>query len=1376
MVQRFVEPRDHGAPLRLLTHSGHVGDVQRGGTACGLYLGNCSHGCLLSTGIGDNTPRQMAGRFEDRGWLARVSSPSGIVKGAAWTIDGEHLVTCAHVVLDAGADGPGGKVWVDYPLLGTGCEAVVLEEGWAPVAEEGGMAGDLALLRLTEQPAGLEALPLRSLRSLDGLHFSAYGFPEGYDSSLDTEGRLRKAVGLERVQLEVHSALLVQPGFSGAAVWSDKLGAVVGMLTSRHWGTEGAVAFAVPMRTIAMRSPVVAAALQTPLDLDRDRATHWGPRSRGVSMDRDDAGWLFSGRDQALRELAAWLADGRPPALRVVTGTPGSGKSAVLARLVTSADGHYRSRIPGLRPDDPTLPPAGVFNVTFHASGRTLREFIDHVAALAEVAADSASTLLGALGQQDSRLVIAVDAVDEASEPRDLAWLLCDLAARGNRTLVGCRPHLVDQLGDPEPIRLDQPPYLDQRDAEIYVSRLLSGSGAAADGLNTEALAGDVATAAQGNFLVAQLTAQAVAASGRVERPFPHSVSQAFERLLTALPDADKARDLLLPLALAFGDGLPAELWLTGAEALRRRYEPGDLDDLLSSPAASFLITRLDATGGRRHRLFHQALSETLTRGRDLTVDHKRLLDAWTSSLPETADGKHRWADAAPYLRAHVAEHAASAGQLGELSADTGYLLAGDLHRLLVSLVQHQPANAESTALLRLVAARAQPLSARARGFLLGLAACHLGLPEFASRIQDDAMAPWRARWAHSLGQPHQLLTGHTRQVFAVALGRVGERDVVASAGDSVRLWDAASGEQLMKPLTGHTRGALTVAMGRIGSRAVVVSGGVDGTVRVWDAATGNQLAQPLTGHADPVFAVALGRVGEREVIASGGADRTVRMWDAASGEQLGEPLTGHRKRVFAVALGRVGKRDVLASGGEDGAVLLWDAVTRAELRELPTGNIYLVTAVALGTVGERDVIVAAGEAGMVWVWDATTGERLSQRLIGHRGRVFAVALGWLGGRGAIASGGQDGTVRLWDATTGEQIGQPLIGHTGAVLGVALGRVGEREVIASAGFDQTVRLWEPTSGEPLGGPLTGHTDRVNAVSSRPLGLQEVIASAGDDQTVRLWDATSGEQLGRSLTGHTERVRAVAFGCVGDRQIVLSAGEDRTLRRWDAVSGEQLGPPLVGHTAVVFSVAVGRIGDQDIIVSAGESVRLWDATSGRQLGEPLTGHRGRVFAVALGRVGERYVIATGGWDKTVRLWDAATSEQLGRPMTGHTERVFAVALCRVAERDAVVSAGRDRIVRLWDAISGEPLGQPLVGHSRSVNAVSVTRFGDRAVIASASDDRSVRIWDAQTHKAIHTLDTLDRVTAIALAPPSRLYIASGPAICCITPDTEADGRE
>jgi WD40 repeat protein len=100
------------------------------------------------------------------------------------------------------------------------------------------------------------------------------------------------------------------------------------------------------------------------------------------------------------------------------------------------------------------------------------------------------------------------------------------------------------------------------------------------------------------------------------------------------------------------------------------------------------------------------------------------------------------------------------------------------------------------------------------------------------------------------------------------------------------------------------------------------VSGSWDNTIRLWDAETGDAIGEPLEGHSRSVYSVAFSPDGSR--IVSGSWDKTIRLWDAETGDAIGEPLEGHSRSVNSVAFSPDGSR--IVSGSWDNTIRLWDA------------------------------------------------------------------------------------------------------------------------------------------------------------------------------------------------------------------------------------------------------------------------------------------------------------------------------------------------------------------------------------------------------------------------------------------------------------------
>ncbi len=585
--------------------------------------------------------------------------------------------------------------------------------------------------------------------------------------------------------------------------------------------------------------------------------------------------------------------------------------------------------------------------------------------------------------------------------------------------------------------------------------------------------------------------------------------------------------------------------------------------------------------------------------------------------------------------------------------------------------------------------------------------------------------------------------------VNSVAISPDGKRIAAAVDDNTIRLFDAGSGQPVGYPMFGHTAAVNTVTFSLDGKW--LASGSDDHTVRLWKVDTGQPVGRPLTGHTGSVQTVTFSPDGHR--LASGGHDNTVRLWNLDTGRQIGDPLGGITDWVNSVAFSPDGHR--LASGGRDG-LKMWNADTGQSMSASPAGPSAAWNSVAFSPDGHR---LAAASDDKVQLWDADTGLPIGDPLTGHTAAVTSVAFSPDGRR--LVSGSQDKTLRVWNADTGQLVEAPLAGHADWVTSVAFAPDGHHVVSASA--DRTVREWDTAPGAPLAtlpmigavsdavtsvgfspdgrrlasgswdntvrvrdadtgrilATLNGHDNWVTSVVFSPDGHR--LASGSRDSTVRVWNADTGQLL-VTLKGHRDTVNSVAFSPDGHR--VASGSDDHTVRVWNADTGQAL-TTLTDHTAAVESVTFSPDGRQ--LASGAINVVLSDAGTGRPL-RTLIGHKQSVNSVGYSPNGRW--LASASDDATVRIWRPDTGQTVAA--LDHPKAVSSVAFAPDGQR--LASGGWDNTVRLWswNGDTAQPFGAPMSGYTTTsgLAAVSSVAFSpDGQTMAQGDYDGTIRRWPA-----------------------------------------------
>jgi hypothetical protein len=205
--------------------------------------------------------------------IARIYDRDGIVIGTGFLVAPGYVLTCAHVVLSAMGlqteedyrkhqTPPQEPLALNFHLLDPLQKLEAQVVTWLPYDRE---TNDVAALRLlTPLPEPLTPVPLASVSWLEAQtdRHSVYGFAEGNEGGGCTDAyRPKNSVAGGRLQLckfGDEADETIQPGYSGAPVWNERLKCVIGMIATAKISKDGS-------KKINTAQAITVKALQRPL-------------------------------------------------------------------------------------------------------------------------------------------------------------------------------------------------------------------------------------------------------------------------------------------------------------------------------------------------------------------------------------------------------------------------------------------------------------------------------------------------------------------------------------------------------------------------------------------------------------------------------------------------------------------------------------------------------------------------------------------------------------------------------------------------------------------------------------------------------------------------------------------------------------------------------------------------------------------------------------------------------------------------------------------------------------------------------------------------------------------------------------------------------
>jgi WD40 repeat protein len=340
------------------------------------------------------------------------------------------------------------------------------------------------------------------------------------------------------------------------------------------------------------------------------------------------------------------------------------------------------------------------------------------------------------------------------------------------------------------------------------------------------------------------------------------------------------------------------------------------------------------------------------------------------------------------------------------------------------------------------------------------------------------------------------------------------------------------------------------------------------------------------------------------------------------------------------------------------------------------------------------------------------------------------------------AIGHGDGSVNVWDLINKKRIAE-FTHDEGWVNSVTVNK--DCSKIVSAGGDGILYLWEKSNDKYQLTKLNGHTDRVWSVTISKDG--NYAASGSDDKTVRIWNLDSKKEI-KCLKGHSRWVQALAFNNKGS--ILASSGGDGKIILWDA-DGNSVEPmnQYLGHDDSVLSLSFSK--DDKFLLSASrdQSVRIWDVQT-KFAARTINGHSDRIICAAYSSNGQYLV--TGSNDKTIRLWSASS----GSPVNDSIDCGASISSLKISPDNKFIILGTDNGEIIIVDLNTFSILERFNFHDSRIYSLDIS--SDAKLVLSTSHSGEIKLWHLRTFEILaQSIIPNESILSVSISPGNNQFV-------------------